>query len=97
MQGLIVWLKIRNGVFALLLPVAAFNQSLTLEKAHELARNNYPLIKQKDLIRQTSGLNINNLRKGFLPQLTISGQATYQSDCYKSRRSHSQHKNRSAR
>ncbi len=34
MQGLTVWLKIRNGVFALLLPVAAFNQSLTLEKAH---------------------------------------------------------------
>jgi outer membrane protein TolC len=54
--------------------------SLTLEQAQELAQKNYPAIKQKDLVRQTAGISIDNLRKGFLPQLTLSGQASYQSD-----------------
>jgi outer membrane protein TolC len=53
---------------------------LTLAQAYELAQKNYPTIKQRDLVRQTEGLTIGNLRKGYLPQATISGQATYQSD-----------------
>lgn len=53
---------------------------LTLQQAYDLARNNYPVIRQKDLIRQTENINIENLSKGFLPQVTLSGQATYQSD-----------------
>jgi outer membrane protein TolC len=48
-----------------------------------MAQKNYPLIKQKDLIKQTSAITIGNLQKGFLPQVTISGQATYQSDVTK--------------
>jgi outer membrane protein TolC len=56
---------------------------LTLEQANQLAQQNYPLIKQKDLVRQTADLNIANLNKQFLPQLTIGGQATYQSDVTK--------------
>src|SRR6185295_10561373 len=56
------------------------NNQLTLQQAYDLARENYPAIKQKDLVRQTANLTIENLSKGFLPQLTISGQATYQSD-----------------
>lgn len=56
------------------------NSLLTLPQAYDLARQNYPLIRQKDLVRQTADLTIENLRKGFLPQLNISGQATYQSD-----------------
>ena len=59
-------------------PMAVFAQ-LTLDSAYAAARRNYPLIQQKDLIRQTAGLNIENLRKGYLPQVTLSGQATYQS------------------
>jgi outer membrane protein TolC len=56
---------------------------LTLEQANDLAQKNYPLIKQKDLVRQTADLTISNLSKGYLPQLAISGQATYQSDVTK--------------
>lgn len=56
---------------------------LTLDSAYAAARKNYPLIKQKDLIRQTSDLTIENLRKGYLPQFSLSGQATYQSDVTK--------------
>ncbi len=56
---------------------------LTLSQAYDLAQKNYPLIKQKDLVRQTADLSISNLSKGYLPQLSVSGQATYQSDVTK--------------
>lgn len=54
--------------------------SLSLDKAYELARQNYPLIKQRELAKQTTDLTIDNVSKAFLPQASISGQATYQSD-----------------
>jgi outer membrane protein TolC len=79
MHRLTIWLKICT----LILPLPVLSQSITLEQAYVKSRNNYPLIKQKDLIRQTAGLNINNLNKGFLPQLSINGQASYQSDVTK--------------
>jgi outer membrane protein TolC len=52
---------------------------LSLQKAYELAEQNYPLIKQRELIKQTSEYSEENLGKGFLPQINLSGQATYQS------------------
>lgn len=67
----------------LLCTTAALGQDstrLTLEQAYELARQNYPLIKQKGLVKQTATLTIENLSKSYLPQVTVSGQATYQSD-----------------
>jgi len=76
-------IKFCLNVMVLLLVVkvqAQDNSRLSLPQAYDLARQNYPLIKQKDLVRQTADLTIENLRKGFLPQLNISGQATYQSD-----------------
>jgi len=65
----------------LVLPVMLYAQEpiLSLQKAYELAQQNYPLIKQRDLIRQTSGLSIENLSKGYLPQFSLNAQATYQS------------------
>ncbi len=53
---------------------------LMLSQANELAQQNYPLIKQKDLIAQTTNLNIENLSKEYLPQFAISALASYQSD-----------------
>lgn len=52
---------------------------LTLEAAYENAIQNYPLVKQRDLIKQTTGLSIENINKGYLPQFNISAQASYQS------------------
>lgn len=71
----------RLPVILLLLANVANAQEtkLGLNKAYELARQNYPLIKQRDLVKQTTSLNIDNLGKAFLPQVNISGQATYQS------------------
>jgi outer membrane protein TolC len=57
--------------------------TLDLQQAYDLSRKNYPVIKQKDLVKQTAAISIDNLQKGFLPQLTLSGQATYQSDVTK--------------
>jgi outer membrane protein TolC len=54
--------------------------SLNLEKAYQLARANYPLIKQKDLINRSSFLTIENINTAYLPQLSVNGQASYQSD-----------------
>jgi outer membrane protein TolC len=72
---------IKTTVLLLTIAVQAQDNSrLTLEQAYDLARQNYPLIKQKDLVRKTADLTIENLNKGFLPQFTVSGQATYQSD-----------------
>ena len=63
----------------LIINSTAQEQGLSLQKAYELAQQNYPLIKQRELIKQTTGYTIDNLGKGFLPQLSLSGQATYQS------------------
>ena len=56
------------------------NTLLTLEQTYQWAQQNYPMIRQKDLVKQTAAYTISNLNKGFLPQLTVSGKATYQSD-----------------
>lgn len=53
--------------------------TLTLEECYMLARQNYPLIKQYDLISRSTKYSIENAGKLYLPQLSISGQASYQS------------------
>jgi outer membrane protein TolC len=58
-------------------------KQLNLQQAYDLSTKNYPVIKQKDLVKQTANINIENLQKGFLPQLSFSGQASYQSDVTK--------------
>jgi len=67
-------------VFLLLFPLFGFSQTLTVETCQEKAKANYPLVKQYGLIEQTAQYNISNANKGYLPQLTLSARATYQSD-----------------
>ncbi len=55
-------------------------QTLTLEECYDLAKQNYPLIKRHDLITKTKEYNLQNAAKGWLPQIQIVGQATYQND-----------------
>ncbi|MGO4291207.1 TolC family protein [Chitinophaga sp. RAB17] len=57
----------------------ALAQVLTIEECFTLARQNYPLIKQYDLIVRSSRYSVENAGKLYLPQLTVSGQASYQS------------------
>ena len=71
------------AILAAMLPVILQAQSLTLDSAYQLAKDNYPLIKQRELIQQTADLTIENLGKGYLPQLSFNAQGTYQSDVTK--------------
>lgn len=64
----------------LLWPILLQAQTLTLDECQQLARTNYPLIKQYDLIRQTTDCNVSNISRGWLPQISATVQATYQSD-----------------
>ena len=52
----------------------------TLEECQRAAEQNYPLIRQYDLIEKTTNLTVANIGKGWLPQVSASAQATYQSD-----------------
>lgn len=75
--------KILASALVCLIAVSAGSQSLTLELCYQMARDNYPLIKQRDLINASRDFTIANAKSGFLPQLSINGQATYQSDVTK--------------
>ena len=55
-------------------------QAQTLEECQQAAERNYPLIQQYDLINKTTKLTVSNIQKGWLPQVSASAQATYQSD-----------------
>jgi outer membrane protein TolC len=59
---------------------AQIAKTLTIEDCYRLARKNYPLLKQKELISKSKEYSIENASRGYWPQLSINGQATYQSD-----------------
>ncbi|KAA2239482.1 TolC family protein [Chitinophaga agrisoli] len=52
---------------------------LTLEQCQELARNNYPLLQQKQVLDSMLQLQVKNTNTAYLPQAELNGQATYQS------------------
>ena len=62
----------------MMLPAMA--QAQTLEECQRAAEGNYPLIRQYGLIEKTTSLNVANIQKGWLPQVTASAQATLQTD-----------------
>ena len=55
-------------------------KSLTIEQCYDLARQNYPLLKQHDLIQKTKDFTLQNAWRGYIPQINVFGQATYQSE-----------------
>ena len=61
-----------------MLPMLALGQ--TLEECQQTAEKNYPLIQQYGLVEKTTQLTVANIQKGWLPQVSASAQATYQSD-----------------
>lgn len=85
MHKLTKWLIILLwGIVNNLFIVPSFSQApitaLNLEQAYQMARANYPLIKQKDLISRSAFLTIENINTAYLPQFSVNGQASYQSD-----------------
>ena len=52
----------------------------TIDECQAAAQANYPLIKQRDLISRTTYYTVDNIRKGWLPQVSVTAQATLQND-----------------
>ena len=74
----------KNSVFIFLflfcgLSFAQKTDTLTLASCQQQAIENYPLIKQKDLLSAAADLRLKNLNTSYFPQLSLNGQATYQS------------------
>jgi outer membrane protein TolC len=67
------------GLLLICAVIRAQTRILTLERCYELARQNYPLIKKLDLIARSGNYSVDNAGKSYLPQFSLSGQATYQS------------------
>ena len=65
----------------LLFPIIGIAQeTITLEDCYRLARENYPTVKKLDLVAKTEGYTLANANRAYLPQVSILGQATYQSE-----------------
>ena len=84
MKSLVLFLKafpVLAFLFGVFNPIQAQKPAtLTLDSCYKYAEINYPLVKQRGLIEQTTQLTLSNLAKGYYPQLSINGQASYQSD-----------------
>lgn len=68
------------SVLLVLCTGTAGHAQVTIEQCMADARQNYPMIKQLGLIDEAAAYDIANVSKSWLPHLTISGKATYQSD-----------------
>ena len=56
------------------------SQIITLDEIQKKTEANYPAIAQYDIIEKTKNFNLANANKAYLPQGTLSAQATWQSD-----------------
>ncbi len=61
-------------------PVCA---QLTLDDCKALARENYPVIRQYELVAQSCEYTVSNAAKAYLPQIQFNANASYQSDATK--------------
>ena len=76
--------RLYTTAIAAAISVLCFGQTgITIEECYRKARENYPLIRKLGLVEKTKDYNIDNLNKGYLPQLMFSSKATYQSDVTK--------------
>ena len=71
-------------ILAALLPglilSAPAQAQVTIDRCMEMARENYPQIRQLNLIEEASHYEVASIAKSWLPHLSISGKAAYQSD-----------------
>lgn len=66
-------------LLSVMMLTALVAQAQTLEECCRLAREHYPEIRQYDLMAETEQYNISNAARAWIPQVVLSGQATYQS------------------
>jgi outer membrane protein TolC len=59
---------------------AAAQETVSIDDCYRLARENYPLIKKQDLLSRSRTYSLQNAARMYLPQVSVSGQASYQSE-----------------
>ena len=67
-------------IFLLFIGLINAQETITLEQCYQWSRENYPLIKKQELIKKAEQYTTENALKGWLPQVNITAQATYQND-----------------
>ncbi len=60
-----------------LVSAAAFAQP-TLDECRRMAREHYPEIRQYDVVALTEGYDLSNAARAWIPQVSLSAQATWQ-------------------
>lgn len=68
------------AIFVILLFPLTAGAQVTIDQCMSMARENYPQIRQLNLIDEAARYDVASITKSWLPHLTISGKATYQSD-----------------
>ena len=76
----------KKAIFLLvmMLQTLALDAQITLEECQQLARENYPAIRQYELVEQSRDFTLANAATGYLPQISISGYGIWHSDIIKS-------------
>ena len=67
-------------IFLFFIGLINAQETITLEQCYQWSRENYPLIKKQELIKKAEQYTTENALKGWLPQVNITAQATYQND-----------------
>ena len=72
----------KRMVFSLSFLLFVYGQArrITLEECQQKTQDNYPLVRQYDLIEKTKEYNLENAARGYLPQFALSAKASYQSE-----------------
>ena len=58
-------------LFLLSLPIWGFAQSISLDDCRQLAHDNYPAIRQYNMIESMKDYTVSNAAKGWLPQIDV--------------------------
>ena len=67
-------------IILLILSATALSAQITLAECQEKALENYPVLRQSSLIEKAEGYSLSAASASYLPHLSISGKATYQSE-----------------
>jgi outer membrane protein TolC len=77
-------MKLRFFLLGMMMASTGCFAQITLQECRQKAHDNYPMIKQYRLVEQSRNFNIDNAAKGYLPQISVMGLATYHTDMLKS-------------
>ncbi len=58
-------------------------RTVSLEECYAAAQRNYPLVRQYELIEKSKDYTLSNASRAYLPQVTFSAKASWQSDVTK--------------